>query len=103
VIVGGDDVIPFFRHPDLTEIDPESSYVPPVKDQTPAQAALQRRYFLSQDAYGAFDELTVGETRFPLADLAVGRLAETEEDILGQLDAFFGLQGGAIPARQAPW
>src|SRR5262249_11887924 len=66
VLAGGDDVIPFFRYPDQTEVDPESSYVPPVKDQTPAQAALQRRYILSQDAYGAFDELTLGEMRFPL-------------------------------------
>jgi hypothetical protein len=96
VIVGGDDVIPFFRHPDLTEVDPESSFVPPVKDQTPAQAALQRRYFLSQDAYGAFDELTIGETRFPLADLAIGRLAETEQDILGQLDAFLNATDGGV-------
>ncbi len=96
VLTGGDDVIPFFRYPDLTEQDPESSYVPPVKDQTPIQAALQRRYILSQDAYGAVDEVTLGEGRLPVATLAIGRLTETPQDIIGQIDAFL-LVNGTVP------
>ena len=93
VLVGGDDAIPFFRYPDQAEQDAESSYVPPVKDQTPAQAALQRRYILSQDAYGAPDDVTLGDVRFPVADLAIGRLAETADDIVGQIDAFLSTNG----------
>jgi hypothetical protein len=88
VLVGGDDSIPFFRYPDLAEIETEDRFTPPVDDQTAAQAALRRGFLLTQDPYGAFDELTIGPARFPISDLAVGRLAETESEILAQINAF---------------
>ena len=53
VIIGGDNVIPFFRHPDTAMLGPESDYVPPVLGTTPSQSSLRLNYVLSQDAYGA--------------------------------------------------
>ena len=34
VMVGGDDVVPFFRYPDRRLLGPESDYVPPVADDS---------------------------------------------------------------------
>ena len=53
VIIGGDDVIPFFRHPDQALLAGEVNYVPPVRDSTTSQASLRQNYVLSQDDYGA--------------------------------------------------
>jgi len=82
VIVGDDDVIPFFRYPDNAGLAPESDYEPPLLSTTPAGAALQGNYYLSDDQYGASSELTVQGTTVPLPSAAVGRLVETPSDIV---------------------
>ena len=53
VIVGGDDVIPFFRYPDQSLLGQESGYVPPVRSDSASEASLRKDFVLSQDAYGA--------------------------------------------------
>ena len=53
VLVGNDDVVPFFRYADNALLGPESNYVPPVLDPTASQASLRLNYILGQDAYGA--------------------------------------------------
>lgn len=77
ILVGGDEVIPFYRHPDEAMLGPEQDFVPPVFDNTPSQASLRRNYFLSQDRYGARCEVSRKNTSLPLPDLAIGRLVET--------------------------
>ncbi len=91
VIVGPDDVIPFFRYPDASGLGPESGYVPPVLDTSASQASLRLNYYLSQDAYGATTELQLKGITLPVPDLPVGRLVETPAEITGMLDAFLGL------------
>ncbi|MCB9158511.1 MAG: hypothetical protein H6644_01420 [Caldilineaceae bacterium] len=49
VLVGNDDVIPFFRYPDTALLGDESNYLPPVQDDTASQASLRCSYVLSQD------------------------------------------------------
>jgi len=88
VLVGNDDVIPFFRHPDQTDLGTENMYVPPVMDQTTSQASLRLDYVLSQDDYGAVCDVSAGGRSLPLADLAVGRLVETPAEIMGMIDAY---------------
>ncbi|GAB4111741.1 MAG: hypothetical protein Fur005_06710 [Roseiflexaceae bacterium] len=48
VIVGNDNVIPFFRSPDRAEVDRETKWVPPVADPTNSQAVMRRGYMLGQ-------------------------------------------------------
>ena len=97
VLVGNDDVIPFFRYPDQALLASESGYEPPVRDQTASQASLRLGYVLGQDEYGASITLDRRNTTIPIPDLAVGRLVETPSDIVAVIDAFLGLSGGVVP------
>ena len=99
VIVGGDNVIPFFRHPDAAMLGPESDYVPPVLGPTASQASLRLNYVLSQDAYGAPFDLSLNSRKLPIPQLAVGRLVETPLEIMAVIDAYLELldtTGGVI-------
>ena len=88
VLVGGDAVVPFYRHADTAELAPESGYVPPVLPLSASEASLRRAYVLSQDDYGAARSITAGATTLPVADLAVGRLVETAPQASAMLDAY---------------
>ncbi len=96
VIVGNDDMIPFFRTPDQALLAAESNYVPPVFNQTPSQASLKLDYVLTQDPYGsAFDIAFKGHT-IPVPDLAVGRLVETPDDMIPVLNAYLSTPNGVV-------
>ena len=97
VIAGGDSVIPFFRYADSAGIGPESDFVPPALDTSASQASLRRNYVLGQDAYGAVSDLNVKGAVLPVPDLAVGRLVETADEIVGMVNAYLGLTGGVLP------
>jgi len=97
VIVGDDDVIPFFRHADNALLANERNYVPPVKDSTASQASLRLGYVLSQDRYGARAEVSFKSATLPLPGLAVGRLVETPEEITNMLNAYLSTAGGVLP------
>ncbi|MGH9292080.1 MAG: hypothetical protein ACRDZ6_04780, partial [Acidimicrobiales bacterium] len=81
VIVGDDDVIPFFRYADEEAIGPENTYSPPLSSTSEADAALASNYYLSDDQYGAATELTIDGTTLPVQNAAVGRLVETPAEI----------------------
>jgi hypothetical protein len=97
ILVGGDDIIPFFRHPDEAMLGPEQDFVPPVFENTSSQASLRRNYFLSQDRYGARCEVSRKNTVLPLPELAIGRLVETPVEIAGMIDAYLDTPGGVLP------
>ncbi|MEO8468989.1 MAG: hypothetical protein ABI573_04910 [Chloroflexota bacterium] len=100
VLVGGDSTIPFFRYPDPSDLAPESWYVPPVKSNSPSETSLRSKFVLGQDEYGADTVLSLGGTRFPVPDLAVGRLVETASEASTMIDAYLGLSGSAVtPSR----
>ncbi len=96
VIVGNDDVVPFFRHPDQAMLANERNYVPPVLDDTASQASLRLGYVLGQDRYGASIELSSKSDTLPIPDLAVGRLVETPEQIVTMLDAYLSTANGVV-------
>ena len=100
VLAGGDSSIPFFRYPDPADLAPESWFVPPVSATSASEASLRSKYVLGQDEYGATTILSLGGTRFPVPDLAVGRLVESASEASGMIDAYLGLNGVAIsPSR----
>ena len=88
VIVGNDEVVPFFRHPDRALLANEKNYNPPVLNTTASHASLALGYVLSQDFYGSSLDLPLNNTILPISDLPLGRLVETPEDIMGQLAAY---------------
>jgi hypothetical protein len=96
VLVGGDNIIPFFRHPDQSLLASEQNYVPPVKDSSPSQASLKLNYVLSQDDYGSGLSLSSKNTDFPIPGLATGRLVENPADITAMLNAYLATNGGVV-------
>jgi hypothetical protein len=94
VIIGNDDAIPFFRHPDGAMLASEKNYAPPVRDATASQASLKLGYVLSQDRYGAQTEVSLKSGSLPIPDLAVGRLVETPAEVTGLLDVYLSSPGG---------
>ncbi len=83
VIVGDDDVIPFFRYADAEPIAPEDGYSVPLNTNTVADAALANNYYLSDDQYGATTDLSLDATTLPLQNVPVGRLVDTPTEIAG--------------------
>ncbi len=96
VIIGNDDVIPFFRHPDQALLANERNYVPPVLDDTASQASLRLGYVLGQDRYGTMLELSSKSDTLPIPQLAVGRLVETPEQVVTMLDAYLSTLDGVV-------
>ena len=97
VLVGNDDVIPFFRHPDQALLANERNYVPPVADNTASQASLKLGYVLSQDRYGSRMQLNRGVSQIPIPLISVGRLVETAAEATGVVEAYLGTTDGVIP------
>ncbi len=91
VIAGGDDVIPFFRYPDVSGLGQESQFAPPVLPDSPSGASLAQDQVQSQDAYGSSTEVTIGGATLPVPDLSVGRLVKTPEEIESTIDNYLGL------------
>jgi hypothetical protein len=98
VIAGGDDVIPFFRYPDVSGLGEESQFSPPMREGTQSQTSLASDQVLSQDAYGSNSDVTIGGATLPVPQLAVGRLVKTASEIEGTVDNYLGLDQGTLPA-----
>jgi hypothetical protein len=96
VLVGDDEVIPYFRHPDQAGLGDETGYDPPVEDASASQASLRLGYVLSQDDYGSSVELSRNDHSFPVPELAVGRLVATAADATGMLEAYLSTSGGVV-------
>ncbi len=94
VLIGSDEIIPFFRLPDLTTIANESDYLDYLKaidslsggasiiaPDNPLGAALRNRMILSDNPYGT--DRPYRFYGFPLfiPQLAVGRIVETPAEI----------------------
>jgi CSLREA domain-containing protein len=96
VVVGGDDVIPFYRYPDPALLGNENLYRPPVGDGTASQASLRLGYVLSDDFLASSTSVSLHGNDFPVADIAIGRLVETQSDIAGMLDSFLASGGSSL-------
>jgi hypothetical protein len=97
VLVGNDDVIPFFRYQDRAGLGNEQNYYPPVLDNTTSQASLRMGMVLSQDAYGASRVLSLQGSTLPLTEIPVGRLVESPDDIVRVIETYLSNPGGVLP------
>ena len=87
VIVGDDRVIPMRRILDTTPRFSELTYSH-VAANHPTGAALKGNYFLSDDYFSDKEPSDVDGREIYVPDLATGRLIETPEEIMGQVDTF---------------
>jgi hypothetical protein len=101
VIVGSDEVIPFFRYPDQSLLGPEQDYVPPVGGDTTSEASLRSNLVLGQDEYGAVVTISLRGATFPVPELAVGRLVETAQDVTTMVDAYLATTDGVVETPQS--
>ncbi len=98
VIAGDDRVVPFRRVRDLTD-DPEHRYRL-VPDTTTTGAALAADRILTDDYYVDRAPTRLrGNRVLYLPDMAVGRLVETPDEIVGQIDWF--LNDGQIEVEDS--
>ncbi|MEX0331595.1 MAG: immunoglobulin-like domain-containing protein [Puniceicoccaceae bacterium] len=97
MLLGNDDVIPFFRTTDQAFLANESNYVPPVRDNNHSQSSLRYGQILTQDPYGADCVVNLSTGPYPYGGLAVGRLVESAADMIGQLENYNALSGGLLP------
>jgi hypothetical protein len=91
VLIGGDEQIPFRRVPDATTIANERTYQNGLQAELGALfAAFNQGYILTDDFYGTRpgDELYWRGHGLWLPSLAVGRLVETPNDILGFINGY---------------
>ncbi|PDW02622.1 peptidase [Candidatus Viridilinea mediisalina] len=97
VLVGGDDIFPFFRLPDLTTIANEADYLDYTAEvagqamfdpNQPLGAALRYRMMLSDNPYGTDRPYRFYGAPLFLPNRAVGRLVETPAEILAYLNTY---------------
>ena len=98
VVAGGDEVVPFFRYPDVSGLGQESQFEPPMRSDSASGVSLATDQVLSQDAYGSRTHVTIAGVSMPVPDLAVGRLVKTPDDIAATVDHFLGLEDQTLPA-----
>lgn len=96
VLAGSDRQIPFFRYPDQGLLGPEQDYDPPVADGTQSQSSLRLNYVLGQDEYGSNINVLLGDSRFPIPKLAVGRLVESAAEMTRVIDGYLGTAEGVV-------
>lgn len=103
VIVGGDNLIPQARVPDLVGIGNERQEADQTTANgldTPISRALRRGEVLTDDPYGDFDPKAWLDGTLAVPDVALGRLVETPGEIGTQIDQYIS-RGGVMPATSA--
>ncbi len=100
-LVGDDGQLPMGRVPDLTltanERGHAASSAGPAGQDNPVTAAQKRNMLLSDDPYGTSAPIAWLNRRLYLPDVAVGRLVETPEQIVGAVDQFTAAGGVVAP------
>ncbi len=99
VLVGSDDVNPFFRLDDHTTLSNETAYGGTFPAGSPLGGAFTRAKMLSDDPYGTLSPTPFFDRQLYVPELSVGRLVETPADINAQIDAFLG---GTQPGVLSP-
>ncbi|MGD9092288.1 MAG: hypothetical protein PVF74_05545, partial [Anaerolineales bacterium] len=83
VLVGSDDMLPFYRVPDETSIGNEKDYLylSLTDSKSPTYWSLEKGYVLTDNFYGDEDPMPWRGRELYVPDRATGRLVETPDDI----------------------
>jgi hypothetical protein len=88
VLVGNDEIIPFWRVPDEVPLAHEGGYNPYLIPTSPVGQALEEQYFLTDDYYGGFNPIPWRGRGLIFPELGIGRLVETPQEVMASIDAF---------------
>ncbi|MDX1511038.1 MAG: hypothetical protein R3249_06810 [Nitriliruptorales bacterium] len=98
VIIGADEVMPFMRVPDLTEIANERTYAGALNgENNELISALAHGWYLTDNAFVDSVADNVGGRPVWVPEIAVGRLVEEPGDIVTQLNHFAQFDGRLDP------
>ncbi len=100
VVVGGDEALPSARVADLVSLSNETTYADSLLfggRETATSAAARAAMILTDDAYGDFDPQAWTGGKLFVPDVALGRLVETPQEILGQLQQYATANGRLNP------
>ena len=102
-LVGGDDILPMGRTPDLTRVANESDYASTFGNaRNPISAAEAAGYTLTDDVYGDTSPTSIGDgNSLFVPRLAVGRLVETPSEIGALLQAYLDDADGKLDTGTA--
>jgi hypothetical protein len=100
VMVGGDDLIPFGRVPDTTQLANEREFAPELDGNNELVAAARGGWILTDDVYVDRAPIQVGTNELYVPNVALGRLVETPTEIVSALNDFVTF-GGHLDARTA--
>ena len=89
IFVGSDNDIPFYRVPDTTDLGQEENYFVPVISGSSSDAVQRKNFYLSHDPYVSDLVITKGDDPVFVPALSAGRLAETPQNIINLIDAYF--------------
>ena len=102
VVVGADDVIPFARVHDGTSLSNENEYASTFTGNNELVGALDGSYLLTDNPYGDAHPTQVGERQLFVPTIAVGRLVESPDQIVGALSQFLSSSGRVDPTTGTP-
>ena len=97
VIIGGDDLIPYFRVADEARVANERNYAGDVAANPLLAQSASERYLLTDDYYAGLLPIAYRGRELYLPQLSIGRLVETPSDIVRQINTFL-----AAPSVDAP-
>jgi hypothetical protein len=102
VLVGNDDVVPMARLADPSPIANESEYASALGFSTasPALYAAANHFLLSDDPYGSPSPTKFNGGELYIPSVAVGRLVETPDDIVTQVNQFVAARGSLDPKTE---
>jgi uncharacterized protein YjbI with pentapeptide repeats len=101
VVVGADEIVPFARIPDLTQVSNESDFTADAQaiDGSPEFASsFITQNILSDDAYADFNPTPWLNRQIFVPQVAIGRLIETPDQIVGQVTQFTDFNGRLDPS-----
>jgi Peptidase family C25 len=96
VLIGGDEIIPFYRAPDETAIAPESDYyrelltTNALSTTAPLAGSLGGNFVQTDDFYADREPTLWRGRALYIPDLGIGRLVERPTDIVRYLNAYAG-------------
>jgi hypothetical protein len=95
VVMGDDRALPFRRVPDGVWKSPEREYLD--VDATHATgAAIRNNYYLTDDFFVDREPTQLDGREIYIPDLPIGRLVETPDDMILQIDNFLAAPDGAV-------
>jgi len=102
VLVGSDEMMPFFRVPDLVTLSNQHDYAEAAALgglDNPISRAYRRGYVITDDKIGDFDPLPWFGSQLYVPDVGIGRVVESPTEIIGQADRVLGT--ATLPAMKS--